>query len=155
MANNSCGFSYCSCDSCFTPNTSFISEFPREHSYFRNSKDLSTYQRIINPDQALLQSIILLLLADIILLVTHRLVPKLQSINIIEFPVGLSFSLVIGWLGYRLVERFFKIYLTEITQNGQKLNSDLLIFAKGLTFFLFLFIIITIFPKLMKLIYLV
>ena len=111
------------------------------------SETQKIYQRIINPDQALLQSIILLLLADIILLVTHRLVPKLQSINIIEFPVGLSVSLVIGWLGYRLVERFFKIYLTEITQNGQKLNSDLLIVAKGLTFFLFLFIIITIFSQ--------
>ncbi|MGK7884349.1 MAG: mechanosensitive ion channel family protein [Crocosphaera sp.] len=105
------------------------------------------YQRIINPDQALLQSIILLLLADIILLVTHRLVPKLQSINIIEFPIGVSVSLVISWIGYRLIERFFTIYLTEITQNGQKLNSDLLIVAKGLTFFVFLFIIITIFSQ--------
>ncbi|MGK7878981.1 MAG: mechanosensitive ion channel family protein [Crocosphaera sp.] len=105
------------------------------------------YQRIINPDQALLQSIILLLLADIILLVTHRLVPKLQSINIIEFPIGVSVSLVISWIGYRLIERFFTIYLTKITQNGQKLNSDLLIVAKGLTFFVFLFIIITIFSQ--------
>ena len=105
------------------------------------------YQRIINPDQALLQSIILLLLADIILLVTHHLVPKLQSINIIEFPIGISVSLVISWIGYRLIERFFTIYLTKITQNGQKLNSDLLIVAKGLTFFVFLFIIITIFSQ--------
>ncbi|MEL4895317.1 mechanosensitive ion channel family protein [Crocosphaera sp. Alani8] len=111
------------------------------------SETQEIYQRIINPDKALLQSIILLLLADLILLVTHRLVPKLQSINIIEFPIGISVSLVISWIGYRLVERFFTIYLTEITQNGQKLNSDLLIVARGLTFSLFLFIIITIFSQ--------
>ncbi|MDJ0661894.1 MAG: mechanosensitive ion channel [Crocosphaera sp.] len=112
-----------------------------------SSQTQEIYQRIIDPDQALFQSIILLLLADIILLVTHRLVPKLQSINIIELPIGLSVSLVISWLGYRLVERFFKIYITNITQNGKKLNDDLLIVAKGLTFLLFLFIIITIFSQ--------
>ena len=78
---------------------------------------------------------------------THRLVPKLQSINIIEFPIGVSVSLVISWIGYRLIERFFTIYLTRITQNGQKFNSDVLIFAKGLTFVLFLFLIITIFSQ--------
>ena len=37
------------------------------------SETQEIYQRIINPDQALLQSIILLLLADLILLVTHQL----------------------------------------------------------------------------------
>ncbi|MGK7958093.1 MAG: mechanosensitive ion channel family protein [Crocosphaera sp.] len=112
-----------------------------------SSDTQNVYQKIIDPDQDLFQSIILLLIADLILLITHGWVPKIQSISIIEFPIGLSVSFVISWLGYRLVERFFKIYITEITQNGKKLNDDLLIVAKWLTFLVFLFIIITIFSQ--------
>ena len=105
------------------------------------------YQKVVEPDKDLLQSIVLLLIADVILLITGHLVPQMDSIDIIEFPVGLSAALVIGWLGYQLFERFLKIYITQITQSGRKLNEDLLIVAKWLNIFLFLFIIVTIFSQ--------
>ncbi|MDJ0510378.1 MAG: mechanosensitive ion channel [Crocosphaera sp.] len=114
---------------------------------FLASDTQAVYQRIVDPDKDLLQSISLLLIADVILLITIYFVPEIQLIYIIEFPISLSASLVISWLGYRLVERFFKIYITEITQTGKKLNEDLFIVAKWLSFLLFLFIIVTIFSQ--------
>ncbi|MGK7941084.1 MAG: mechanosensitive ion channel family protein [Crocosphaera sp.] len=114
---------------------------------FVSSDTQAVYQRIVAPDQDVLTSIILFLIADLILLITNYFVPKLQLIYIIELPIGLSASLIIAWLGYRLVERFSKIYLTEITETGRKLNKDLFLVAKWLTFLLFLFIITTIFSQ--------
>ena len=105
------------------------------------------YQKVVEPDKDLLQSIVLLLIADVILLITGHLVPQMDSIDIIEFPVGLSAALVICWQGYQLFERFLKIYITQITQSGRKLNEDLLIVAKWLNIFLFLFIIVTLFSQ--------
>ncbi len=105
------------------------------------------YKKIIEPDQDLWQSVIILLIGDLILLITENFVPEKDLIEIIELPVGLFASLVIGWLGYRLSERFFKIYITQITQSGRKLNEDILLVAKWLNIFLFLFIIITIFSQ--------
>ncbi len=105
------------------------------------------YQKVVETDRELWHSFLLLLVADVILLITGHLDPQIDSIDIIELPVGLSAVLLIGWLGYRLFERFFKIYITEITQSGRKLNEDLLIFAKWLNFCLFLFIVITIFSQ--------
>ncbi len=112
-----------------------------------SSQTQEVSQKIIEPDKDILPSIILLLLADIILLITGNLDASIDVIDIIEFPVGFAVSLVIIWLGYRLSERFFKIYLTKITRNGGKLNEDLLLLAKWLTLLLFLFIIITIFSE--------
>lgn len=114
---------------------------------FVSSDTQKIYQIIVEPDKDLLQSIILLLIADIILLLTEYFVPQAALINIIEFPIGFSTTLVISWLGYRFVERFFKVYVTQITQSGRKLNEDLIIVARWLTFLLFLFIIITVFSQ--------
>ncbi len=87
------------------------------------------------------------MIADVILLITGHLVPKIDFIDIVELPVGLSASLVIGWLGYQSFQRYFKIYLTKITLSGRRLNKDVLIVGQWLAFFLFLFIIITIFSQ--------
>lgn len=114
---------------------------------FISSDAKKVYQRVFDPDKDVLQSIILLLIADIILLITGHFVSNIQLISLIELPIGLSSSFVVAWLGYRLVERFFKIYITEITQSGQKLNEDLMIVAKWLTFLIFLFIVITFFSQ--------
>lgn len=114
---------------------------------FVSSDTQKIYQIIVDPDKDLLQSIILLLIADVILLFTEYFVPQAELIKIIELPIGVSIILVISWLGYRLVERFFKIYVTQITQSGRKLNEDLIIVARWLTFLLFLFIVITIFSQ--------
>jgi MscS family membrane protein len=105
------------------------------------------YQKVVEPDQDLLPSISFLLIADVILLITGHLVPQIDFIDIIEFPIGLSAALVIGWLGYELFERYFKIYITQLTLSEKKLNEDLLIAAKWLAFLLFSFIIITIFAQ--------
>ncbi len=105
------------------------------------------YQIIVEPDKDLLQSIVLLLIADIILLLTKYFVPKAALINIIEFPIGISTTFVMIWLGYRFVERFFKVYVTQITQSGRKLNEDLIIVARWINFLLFLLIIITVFSQ--------
>ena len=110
-----------------------------------SSSTQEVYQKVVEPDKDLLELAILLLIADVILLITGHLVPQIDFIDIIELPVGLSAALIIGWLGYQSFERYFKIYLTKITLSGRKVNKDLLIVAQGLAFFLFLFIIITIF----------
>ena len=115
------------------------------------------YQKVVEPDRDLLQLFSLLLIADVILLITGHLDTQRDLIDIIELPVGLSAGLVIGWLGYQLLERFFKIYITQITQSrgkvnqitqsGGKVNEDLLILGQWLAFLLFSLIIITIFAQ--------
>jgi MscS family membrane protein len=114
---------------------------------FSSSRSQEVLQEVVEPDLDLWQSIVLLLIADLILLITGHFVPKIDSIDIIEFPVGLAIVLFISWLGYRLFQRLFKIYITQIAERERKLNEDLLIIAKWLIFSLFLFIIITIFSQ--------
>ena len=112
-----------------------------------SSETQKVYQKVFEPDQDLLQLAILLSIADVILLITGSLVPQIDLIDIIEFPVGLSAVLVIGWLGYQSFERYFKIYLTKLTLSGRRVNRDLLIIAQWLAFSIFLFIIIAIFSQ--------
>ena len=115
----------------------------REIGIFCQIKRL--YQKIVEFDRDLLQLFILLLIADVILLITGHLVTQIDLIDIIEIPVGLSASLVIGWLGYQLFERYSRIYTTKLTLNERKINEELFIVGKWLAFFLFLIIIITFF----------
>ena len=114
---------------------------------FISSNTRELYQKVVEPEKDLLQSLALVLIADIILLITGSLVPQIDFIDLIELPVGLFAALVIGWLGYKLFERFFKIYITSITLSGRRVNEDLLIVTKWLAFSLFSFIIITIFSQ--------
>ena len=104
-----------------------------------SSRTQEVYQQVVEPDQDLLPSIALLLIADVILLITGHLAPQKDFIDIIEFPIGLSVALVIGWLGYQLFERYFKIYITQLTLREKKINEDLLIAAKWIIFLLFSF----------------
>ncbi|MGF1494694.1 MAG: mechanosensitive ion channel family protein [Microcoleaceae cyanobacterium] len=114
---------------------------------FASSGIWSIFQKTIEPDKDFLQSVSLLLTADLILLITGQLVPQKDFIDIIEFPVGLSTSFLVVWLGYRVLERFFKLYVTKITQGGSKLNKDLLFLTTWINFSLFLFIIVVIFSN--------
>ncbi len=112
-----------------------------------SSRIQEVYQKVVEPERDLLQSLVLVLIADVILLIKGHFVPKMDLIHIIEIPVGLSAALVIGWLSYHLFDRYFKIYLTKLTLSGRKINEELLIVAKWLAFLLFLLIIITIFSQ--------
>ena len=117
----------------------------REFVFSSGTREI--YRKVVEPDRDLLQSIALLLIADVILLITGHLVPQIDFIDIIELPVGLCAALVISWVGYQLFERYFKIYITKITLSGRRLNKDVLIVGQWLAFSLFLFIIITIFSQ--------
>lgn len=106
-----------------------------------------TCQDIIESDKDTLRSIILLVIADIILLITGFLFPRVILIRVIEIPISLTTCLTMVWLGYHLIKRSFKIYVTTLTLSGRKLNEDLLIVARWLTFLVYLFVIITIFSQ--------
>jgi hypothetical protein len=57
-----------------------------------SSQTQEVSQKIIEPDKEILPSIILLLLADVILLITGNLDASIDIIDIIEFPVGFAVS---------------------------------------------------------------
>lgn len=108
---------------------------------------LKIYQEVVEADRDFWWSVVLLIIADVILLITRLLFSKSTLIRVIEFPIGLTACLTMTWLGYQAIKRWFKIYVTRLTQNGRRLNEDLLIIVKWLFFLIFLFIIITLFSE--------
>ncbi|HEY9639636.1 MAG TPA: mechanosensitive ion channel domain-containing protein [Coleofasciculaceae cyanobacterium] len=105
------------------------------------------YQEVVEANRDIWWSVILLIIADVILLITGLSFPKSILIRIIEFPIGLTACLTMTWLGYQIIKRWFKVYVTKLTQSGRKINEDLLIIAKWLFYLIFLFIVITIFSE--------
>jgi MscS family membrane protein len=112
-----------------------------------SSKTQEVYQKVIEPDRDILELTLILLVADLILLITAHIAPQIDLFDLIEFPVGLSVTLVIGWLGNQLLKRYFKIYLTQLTMSGRRINEDLLIGAEWISFLIFCIILITIFSQ--------
>lgn len=108
---------------------------------------LKIYQEVVEADREVLWSIILLLIADIILLIAGFVFPRSILIHVVELPIGLIACLMMIWLGYYVIKRLFKIYVTRLAQDGRKLNEDLLIVARWLFFLVFLFVVITIFSE--------
>jgi len=108
---------------------------------------IKVFQEVIEPDKDFWQSIVLITIADLIFLTVGQFISKSDFIRIIELPVGLSLALTMSWLGSRFFERFFKIYVTQVAITENKINEDLFIFFRWLSFFIFLFIVIAIFSQ--------
>lgn len=96
-------------------------------SRFLSSQTSDIYQQAIAPYQNWLINIFFLVATDLVLLI----LPTPDWLKYIEVPLGLSIAIAIGWLGYRLLGKFFDLYLLEAAvQSHRKINSEILILTK-------------------------
>lgn len=103
------------------------------------------YQKVFAPDQNRLIGVILLVLIDVGLLIFPY---KNFWIYYGEIAIGLFTSIALGWLGSRVFERFFDVYLIDAAiQNRRKVNSELLIVAKLVSNAIIIVLIIIIFAQ--------
>lgn len=82
------------------------------------------YRQVFSPYQKWLKSVASLILIDLVLLI----VPLPDLLKYVEFALGLSIAITVGWLCSRLFDKFFDFYLIESTLK-QKINGELLVVA--------------------------
>ena len=82
------------------------------------------YRQVFSPYEKWLKSVASLILIDLVLLI----VPLPDLLKYVEFVLGLSIAITVGWLCSRLFDKFFDFYLIESTLK-QKINGELLVVA--------------------------
>jgi MscS family membrane protein len=109
---------------------------------FLSPQGRKVYQQVVSPYQNRLVLITILILIDLTLLI----VPKPDWLKFVEFILGLSIAIALGWLGSRLFEKFFDAYLLE-SAIKRKINGELLVVVNVIADILIGFVIITIFAQ--------
>ncbi len=82
------------------------------------------YQQIVSPYQKWVKIVVTLILIDLVLLI----IPKPDFLKYLEFALGLSIAITVGWLSSRWFENFFEIYLQGFAVK-RKINGELLVVA--------------------------
>jgi MscS family membrane protein len=102
------------------------------------------YQQIVYPVQNQLGLIVFLSITDIAILAA----PLPEWLAVLEFPFGLSITVILIWLGTRIFRQFFELYFLNIAlRNKRKVNSELLIVSKFLGNASIILIIVFIFSQ--------
>ncbi len=97
------------------------------------------YRQIVSPYQKWVTIVIVLIPIDLVLLI----VPTPDYLKYIEFPLGVSISIIVGWLSSHWFRSFFELYLLGSALK-RKINGELLvvvnIVANGVLFITIFFI---------------
>lgn len=109
-----------------------------------SSQVKEVYQKIVKNYQSWLGLVIILVIVDLTVLLT----PTPNWLEFLEVPLSLAVAFFISWLGSRLFQQFFDIYLLDIVLKSQrKINSELLIIAKFLANSAIILIVIFLFAE--------
>ncbi|MGF1491241.1 MAG: mechanosensitive ion channel family protein [Microcoleaceae cyanobacterium] len=115
----------------------FISQLASEQAQ-------ETYQKIIEPYQGYLSLTILITSIDIVILIT----PLPTWLQRLEILLGLVVAISISWLGSRLFQRFFEIYLLDaMLRSKRKLSSELLIVSRFIVNVLIILAVVFLFAQ--------
>jgi MscS family membrane protein len=102
------------------------------------------YQQVFAPYQKWLLIVFLLIGLDLIIIINQ--IPSWLIYGEIVLSLGLTISTI--WLGFKLFQRFFDLYLlTTSLKSGRKVNSDFLILAKFLANAVIILVVILIFAQ--------
>ncbi|MEB3282124.1 MAG: mechanosensitive ion channel domain-containing protein [Lyngbya sp.] len=83
-----------------------------------------------------------LVIVDLILLI----IPKTNILKYFEYGLGLSIALIIAWLGSRLFDKFFQVYLLESAIN-RRINGELLVVGNIIADGLIILIVLLVFAQ--------
>lgn len=89
---------------------------------FLSPQGREIYQQVISPYEKRLGLVTVLILIDISLLI----IPKPDWLRYLEFILGVSIAVAIGWFGSRLFAKFFAAYLRG-SATRRKTNGELLV----------------------------
>ncbi|MEB3339595.1 mechanosensitive ion channel domain-containing protein [Okeania sp.] len=102
------------------------------------------YKTVISPNKSLIGIVIALAISEIILLA----VTPYSEAFIVEIILSLILTITTSWLGFKLTQQFFDIYLIEAAfRSDRKANSDLFIVGKFLANFVIIVLAIIIFAQ--------
>ena len=118
-----------------------LSQFLLER--FASSQIAIAYKQIIEPSLSLIQIVFGLAIADIILL----FLKPVTQISFLEIILGLSVTLSLCTLAYRLISRCFRFYVEETFNQGRKLDADFFQVSKILANLAIFLVVITIFAE--------
>ncbi len=118
-----------------------LSQFLLER--FTSSQIATAYRQIIEPDLSLIQSVFALAIADIIFL----LVGQVAKISFLEILLSLSVAIATSYLGYKLIGKYFSLYVEDAVDKGRKLDAEFLLVIKVVANFVLVFIVIAIFAE--------
>jgi len=89
------------------------------------------YQRVIQPQQRILQAVVVLGLLDLVCWLVLRRDLQVRWYRWEEVPLTLVFTLTLGWFLNRSFAAYFNSYLIDAAlENGRKANSELLVLAQ-------------------------
>ncbi|MDJ0725230.1 MAG: mechanosensitive ion channel [Prochloraceae cyanobacterium] len=94
---------------------------------YLSAENQNLYQKIIAPYNSIIFAIALLSLGDIFL--SFEL--NNNWLKLLEILLAIAILVIVILIGYRIFDRFFKIYLLDIAVQG-KINSELLLVTKFL-----------------------
>ena len=110
---------------------------------FASSPIAIAYKQIVKPYLSLIQIFFVLAIADIFLLL-FRQIADLSSIEII---LSLSVGITTYYLGYQLIDDYFRLYIEDSVGKGRKLDAEFLLVVKVLANFVLVVIVIAIFAE--------
>ena len=110
---------------------------------FASTQIAISYQQLIEPYLSLIQLIFGLAIADMILL----LVGEVAKISFLEILLGLSVAIATSYLGYKLIGRYFSLYVEDAVNKGRKLDADFLLVIRVVANFVLVFTVISIFAE--------
>jgi MscS family membrane protein len=94
---------------------------------FLSTQTKKIYLQIFSPYQNRLKLIIPLIIIDLFVLI----IPKPDWLKYLEFILGLSVAVAVGWLSFRLFDKFFAVYLVE-SAITRKVNGELLVVVNAI-----------------------
>jgi MscS family membrane protein len=111
-------------------------------NFFSSPKGKEIYTETVIYYKKWLILISLLIITDITLLV----IPKENILKYLEYVIGLSIAIIIGWLVSRLFDKFFHAYLFESSIN-RKINGELFVVANIVADALIVLVVLVIFAQ--------
>ena len=118
-----------------------LSQFLLER--FASSEIAIAYKEIVEPSLSLIQIVLGIAIADILLLLTK----SRTKISFLEIILSLSAAIMVIYLGYQLINRFFSFYVEEALNKGRKLDAEFFLIARILASLAIAIVVITIFAE--------
>jgi MscS family membrane protein len=109
-----------------------------------SDKVKNLYQKIFQPYQNWFGLIGLLTLTDLSFLFFS--VPN--WLKLAEIPIGLTTAMILSWIGFRIFQQIFDVYLIEVSlESRNKINSEFLIVGKYIANIAVVMIVVFIFAE--------
>ena len=98
---------------------------------FASSPIAIAYKQIVKPYLSLIQIFFVLAIADMLLL----LVKPIVNLSFLEIILSLSVGITTYYLGYQLIDDYFRLYIEDSVGKGRKLDAEFLLVVKVLANF--------------------